>query len=266
MLLAQVLHVATAAAYLLAALAAVAGLGLRMRAALHAGLALIAAGALLHAAAFWELHTLAPTPTLTQLPLAASLMAWLAVVSYLALLLRVRAEALAALVAPAAFLGAFAGAAWLPARTGASEELHPLLAHLHVVLASAGFALLGVAGAAGALYLAHHRSIKGKRLGAAQSSLPSLESLDRANTASLALGFTLLSLGVLSGVLWVLESEGRFWPGGVHANATLAAWALYAVVAVLRFARHESARRAALQSAVGFALLVVTVVGVRVLP
>ncbi len=85
------------------------------------------------------------------------------------------------------------------------------------------------------------------------------------NAAALALGFTLLTLGVLTGVLWVLESEGRLWPGGLHANATLVAWALYAVIAVLRFGLHESARRTALQSAVGFALLLFAVIGVRVL-
>ena len=71
---------------------------------------------------------------------------------------------------------------------------------------------------------------------------------------------------MLSGVLWVLESEGRFWPGGMHANATLVAWLLYAAIAALRFVRRESARRAALQSALGFALLHVAVVGLRVLP
>jgi ABC-type transport system involved in cytochrome c biogenesis permease subunit len=263
---AHALHFASAAGYLLAAIAAVAGLGLRVRAAQRAALAILALGALLHAAAFWSLHAQSPTPSLTELPLAASLMAWLTVLSYLALQLRVRGLALAALVAPAAFLGAFAGAVWLPIRVGASDRVHPLIAHLHVLLASAGFALLAVAGAAGALYLVHHRSIKAKRLGAAQSALPSLESLDRANGAALALGFTLLTLGVLTGVLWVLESEGRLWPGGVHANATLAVWLLYGVVAVLRFGMHEGARRAALQSAIGFGLLLVTVLGLRVWP
>jgi len=64
----------------------------------------------------------------------------------------------------------------------------------------------------------------------------------------------------------VAESEGRLWPGGLHANATLAAWALYAAIAVLRFGLHESARRTALQSALGFALLLISVVGLRVLP
>ena len=266
--MAHALHTVTAACYLLAALAAAAGLALRVRAAQRAAVFLLAGGALIHAVAFWQLHTLLPTPSLTELPLASSLMAWLAVVSFLLLHARVRGLALAALVAPAAFLGALAGALWLGIRTGGGEELHPILAHVHVVLASAGFALLGVAGAAGALYLAHHRAIKAKRA-AAQSALPSLEALDRANGAALALGFTLLSLGVLSGVLWVLESQGQLWPDGVtakHANATLLAWLLYAGVAVLRFGKRESARRAALQSAYGFALLLVAVVGLRVLP
>jgi ABC-type uncharacterized transport system permease subunit len=262
---ATALHDVTTLAYLLAAVAAVLGLALRLRAAQRASAALLALGAAVHAAAFWEMHALAATPSLTEAPLAASLMAWLAVVSFLLLLLRVRGLALSALVAPGAFLGALAGALWLRIRGGATEELHPALAHLHVVLASAGFGLLAVAGAAGALYLAHHKSIKEHRA-APHSALPSLESLDRANGAALALGFTLLSLGVLSGVLWVLESEGRFWPGGMHANATLVAWLLYAAIAALRFVRRESARRAALQSALGFALLLVAVVGLRVLP
>jgi ABC-type uncharacterized transport system permease subunit len=259
------LHIVTAGLYLIAALAAVAGLGLRVRAAQRASAALLGLGAVLHAIAFWQLHTLSPTPSLTEAPLAASLMAWLAAVSFLVMLARVPGLALSALVAPAAFLGALAGAIWLHVRSGSSEELHPMLAHLHVVLASAGFALLGVAGAAGALYLAHHRSIKEKRA-LPRSALPSLEALERANTTALALGFTLLTLGVLSGVLWVLESEGRLWPGGLHANATLAAWLLYATIAVLRFGLHEGARRAALQSALGFALLLVSVVGLRMLP
>jgi len=198
--LAHALHVATAAVYLFAALGAVAGLGLRVRAAQRVAVASLGLGAALHAAAFWQLHTLVPTPSLVELPLAASLMAWLTVLAFLALLTRVRGLALAALVAPAAFLGAFAGAIWLSIRTGSAEQLHPVLAHLHVVLASAGFALLALAGGAGALYLAHHRSIKSKRA-AASSALPSLEALERTNTGALALGFTLLSLGVLTGVL-----------------------------------------------------------------
>ncbi|MDX1650575.1 MAG: cytochrome c biogenesis protein CcsA, partial [Myxococcota bacterium] len=140
-----------------------------------------------------------------------------------------------------------------------------LWSHLHVVLASAGLALVGVAAAAGLLYLAHHRRIKARRRGPWGAALPPLEALDRVNTLALSLGFLLLSLGVLTGVAWVRASTGRFWPGDVHANATLAAWIVYAAMVGLRFGGHQGARRSAVTSAAGFALLLTAVVGVEVL-
>jgi ABC-type transport system involved in cytochrome c biogenesis permease subunit len=242
----------------------VTGLGARAPRLLGLGVALLAAAAVLHGFAFFELHRLEPTPQLTDLPLAVSLAAWLFVLSFLALQLRVRTRGLAALVAPAAFLGtvfaAFSAAA--PERDAAGSALW---SHLHVLLASGGLALLGVAGAAGVLYLVHHRALKRKHPVGMPSALPSLENLDRANALASALGFLLLSLGVLTGVLWVETREGRLWPGGLHANAALAVWIVYAALIAARAGRHQSARGAALGATVGFVLLLGVVVGIGVL-
>jgi len=258
------LHSWTAAAYLAAATAAVTGLGMRARRLLGLGVALLALAAVLHGLAFFELHRLEPTPQLTDLPLAVSLAAWLLVLSFLALQLRLRTRGLAVLVAPAAFLGTVfaAFAAGGPAEREAGSALW---SHLHVLLASGGLALLGVAGAAGVLYLIHHRAIKGKRPVGAPSALPSLENLDRANSLASALGFLLLSLGVLTGVLWVETREGRLWPGGLHANATLAVWLVYALLIAARHGAKQGARASAMGASVGFVLLLVVVVGVGVL-
>jgi ABC-type transport system involved in cytochrome c biogenesis permease subunit len=200
---------------------------------------------------------------LTELPLAVSLAAWLLVLSFLFLQLRMRTRGLAVLVAPAAFLGtvfaAFSAVAPRSEETGSA-----LWSHLHVLLASGGLALLGVAGAAGALYLVHHRAIKLHRVGP-RSALPSLENLDRANSLASALGFLLLSLGVLTGVLWVEAREGRLWPGGLHANVTLAVWGIYAALMVARRTAKQGARQTALGAAAGFALLLVAVIGIGVL-
>lgn len=258
------LHSWTAAAYLAASAAAVSGLGVRGRRFLGIAVGLLALAAALHGLAFFELHRLRPTPQLTDLPLAVSLAAWLLVLSFLALQLRLRTRALAVLVAPAAFLGtvfaAFSAAAPQEGETGSA-----LWSHLHVLLASGGLALLGVAGAAGVLYLIHHRAIKGKRVVGPPSALPSLENLDRANALASALGFLLLSLGVVTGVLWVETREGRLWPGGLHANATLAVWLVYAVLIGARLATRQGARQSALGAAVGFALLLAVVIGVGAL-
>lgn len=254
------LHQWTAAAYLAASLAAVAGLGVRARRGLQLGIWLLALAAVLHGFAFVALHRQHPTPSLTELPLAVSLASWLLALFFLALQLRVPGRGLAVLVAPAAFLGTvFESFAVSPPE--AAEPGSPLWSHLHVLLASGGLALLGVAGAAGLLYLVHHRAIKRHRV-ARQSALPPLESLDRANALALALGFLLLSLGVVTGVLWVETREGRLWPGGLHANATLLVWLAYAGLVAARFGAGGSARFSALGSAAGFALLLVAVVGV----
>jgi ABC-type transport system involved in cytochrome c biogenesis permease subunit len=242
----------------------VAGIGVRARRLLTAGVVLLAAAALLHGFAFFELHRQVPTPALTDLPLAVSLAAWLLVLFFLALQLRLRTRGLAVLVAPGAFLGTVFAvfSAEDPARVEAGSALW---SHLHVLLASGGLALLGVAGAAGVLYLVHHRAIKDKRRLGRGSALPSLENLARTNALASALGFLLLSLGVLTGVLWVETREGRLWAGGIHANATLAVWVVYAVLIGFRLGAKQSPRQEALGAAAGFVLLLVVVVGLGVL-
>lgn len=254
------LHQLASAAYLLAAIVAVVGFALRRPDFGRGAVASLVIGAALHTLAFWQLHTLEPTPSMNSLPMAVSFTGWVGTLVYLALLWRVRGQGLAVIVAPAAFVACFAGLLFLQGPREMTQPLHPLWSHLHVLLASCGLATLGVSAAAGLLYLVHHRAIKLKRqrLGA---GLPSLETLDRVNTIALALGFLLLTLGVVTGILWVRATVGSFWEGGLHANATLAAWLLYAVAAYGRFGVDLGARRAALLSAVGFAVLMLAVVG-----
>ncbi len=244
---------------MVAALCAVAGLSVRARRLQAGAVALLGVAAALHAAAFWHLHELDPTPALTDLPLAVSLAAWLSVLVYLGFTLRMRSRGLAVVVAPAAFVAAVFAALSLTSASDASEAaLQPLWSHLHILLASAGLAFLGIAGAAGALFLLHHRALKHKSAGAA--ALPSLETLDRVNALGLALGFLLLTLGLVTGVLWVTRAGGSPWPGGLHANATLLAWLFYAGVVAARALSRPGARRSALASTAGFVLLLGVVV------
>ncbi len=255
------LHQLASAAYLLAAIAAVLAVTVR-RPELSRGAAFaLGIGVLLHTAAFWQLHTLTPTPAMNSLPLAISLASWIGVLVYLLLLIRVRGEGLALAVAPAAFLGTVFGWLSLQDPKAAVEPLHPLWSHLHVLLASCGLATLGVAGAAGLLYVLHHRGIKTKR-SRVGAGLPALETLDRVNTIALGLGFLLLTLGVVTGVLWVRATQGLFWAGGIHANATLIAWAVYAAATYARFGLDVGARASAVVSAAGFAFLSLAVVGI----
>jgi len=256
------LHQLSAALYLLAGIAAVLRLALPRERIGNAALWLLAAGALAHGLAFARLHTLPHPPALTHLPSAVSLMAWLTVLASLALLRRGRFDGIAALIAPLAFLAAFQASNALRGIGPAPSEEVGSWPHLHVIFASAGLAMLGVAGIAGALFLAEDRALKAKRPPAWRGRLPSLEALDRVNSLALAVGFPLLSCGVVAGMLWTQGETGQLWAGGAHAIWSIVAWAIYLALVVARFGVGFRGREAAACAALGFAFLLFVVIGV----
>jgi ABC-type uncharacterized transport system permease subunit len=258
------LHALTAGVYLVAAVLATLGASLRHAGFARAAVGALAVGALVHACAFFAFHDFQFPPPSTGLPGAVSLMAWFGTIFYLAVAARVRG--LAVVVAPAAFLGVFFVAIARGAGAEAPAEAGPLWGAVHVLLSSAGLALGGVAGAAGVLFVLHHQRLKRKRSRRSRLRLPPLEALDRVNSLAVSLGFLFISLGVVTGVLWVHETRGELWPGGSpHANAMLAAWAIYGALVSARVFSATGALLAARASVVGFAFLALAVVGVEML-
>lgn len=260
------LHQIAAALYLAAGIGSLLGMMLPEPRMSRGGVWGLVLGAVVHGFAFATLHQLDPPPPLTFLPLAISLMAWMAVIALLVLMSRVRLPALPAVVGPVAFLAVFTAALRLP-HSGAADfsATGGGLPHAHVLLASAGLALLGLAGLAGLFFLAEHRRLKGKRFHGSRLALPSLEALDRVNALSLAVGFPLLTLGVLTGMLWQQGALGALWTGGTHETWTALAWVIYAGIVAVRFGAGQGARQAAASAVAGFAFLVFAVVGVRML-
>jgi ABC-type uncharacterized transport system permease subunit len=256
------LHQLAAAVYLAAGLGAFLGLALPASRLGRAASWMLGLGALFQAAAFARLHTLSPPPSLTDLPAAVSFMSWVAVLFCLLLQRRGRLEGLTGLVALLAFAGAFYAGLALRGAPGSGPPAGGSWPHLHVILASAGLALLGVAGLAGVLFLAEDRSLKAKRPVVWGARLPSLEALDRVNLISLALGFPLLTFGVIAGMLWTQGMTGRLWPGDAHAVWSGIGWAIYLALAIARFGVGWRGREAAACAAAGFAFLLFAVIGV----
>jgi len=134
--------------------------------------------------------------------------------------------------------------------------------HAHVLLASAGLALLGLAGLAGLSFLIEHRRLKRKRPRVGGAGWPSLEALDRAGAFAVVAGFPLLSLGVLMGALWERSATGSFFARDPHETFCLIAWAVYGALAAVRFGGRQPAVRCAMSSIAGFAFLGLAVLGV----
>ena len=252
-----------AALYLAAGVGAVLGLALPAPVVLRGARVGLALGAIVQTAAFATLHRLTPAPSLTDLAYAVAVMAWLAVVFTLLLGLRLRLPGFVPPVAFLAFLATFGATLGRPEIAVGADSGGPI-PHAHILLASAGLAAFGVAGLAGLFFLLEHRALKRRRKLAGRLPLPSLEALDRVNRVALVLGFPLLTLGVLTGALWLDARSGVLWTGSLHETFMAFAWAIYLGLVSLRFGGRQGARQAAASALAGFAFLLFAVVGAGV--
>jgi cytochrome c-type biogenesis protein CcsB len=199
-----------------------------------------------------------------------SFLAWTLVVAYLLTLTRYRTVALGSFTLPLVSILTFiamvarnrvgvatseitssAGAAWI----------FPL----HTTLLIFAYAAFFVVFAASIMYLMQERELRNKTFSAYFHRLPSLMTVNDIATHAAGVGFTLLTLGVLTGMLWSSERDGRLWhndPKEIFAGIT---WLLYLVLILYRSTASWRGRRAAWLGVIGFALVLCTFFGARLL-
>src|SRR5262249_32513758 len=195
-----------------------------------------------------------------------SLLAVLLVILFLALQLRGPLLALGAVVMPLAFgLTSFAsvlkgGAQPLPAM------LQSVWLPVHVLLAFLGDAVFAIACSASVLYLIQERRLKTHRGRGVLRHLPSLEKLDQVSHTCLKWGLILLTLGIVTGIVWAHEAWGRgFWVSDPKLLFSLLVWALYMVLLQGRMTAGWRGRWAAQLTIAGFAVIVVSLLSVNLL-
>ena len=81
----------------------------------------------------------------------------------------------------------------------------------------------------------------------------------------LGAGFPLLTLGVLTGMVWISAATPSIWSGSDHEIWSVIAWGIYAGLVAARFLGKRAGRPAALSALGGFAFLLFAVVGVELL-
>lgn len=138
---------------------------------------------------------------------------------------------------------------------------------VHLLCAWLSYAAFLTAFIAGALFLIQEHQIKRKRMGFLFHRLPSLEALDRLNFQAIGLGWALLSVGIVLGLGEARGRLGHWWTGDAKEVLTVALWATYLLLWVVRLRSTLRGRRVALLSVVGFVLVVVSLVGAgRLIP
>jgi cytochrome c-type biogenesis protein CcsB len=148
-------------------------------------------------------------------------------------------------------------------------QLPPVLQSLwlpvHASIAIMAYGFLALAFCGGIMYLLQEREIKKKRFGLFYSRLPSLDALDNLNSHCLAVGFPLLTLGIITGTVWSKQTWGTYWQWDPKETRSLVTWFFYAALLHQRFTVGWRGRRAAIMAIVGFSAILFTLWGVTYL-
>ncbi|MDH3590536.1 MAG: cytochrome c biogenesis protein CcsA [Planctomycetota bacterium] len=184
-------------------------------------------------------------------------------VLYLTVWLRWKVDALALVLTPLAVVTA--AIVWRLARSGSTGEAPPegWLA-LHVSLATAGMAILGLAFAMALFYILQDFALKARRNLVVLEMLPSLNRCDRLGFQALIVGFLVFSLGIFGGIVLQADLHAAWVPVDSKQALSLVAWTIFAVVVLLRVTAGFRGRRSATLVIVGFIAGLFAVFGMAV--
>ena len=133
----------------------------------------------------------------------------------------------------------------------------------HVVPIFLAFALFAGAFVASLLYLVEQRNLRTKNAIALLSRLPSLETLDAISAEAVRWGFTLLTVGIIAGAVWLRDQHLLVtpWFKDLKVLGGAATWLVYAGLVHLRLRTRQHGKRNAMLTVLSFALVLATFVG-----
>lgn len=262
------LLLAVLAAYVVAAIHSVLAFVNKRRAVERVAFLSLAVGFALHTASLITDWTQEGHYPLFGLRETLSFLAWTLVISYLLTLSRYRATALGSFIMPLVALLTFiatvisnkaaspgtvtdSGAAWL----------FPV----HTTMLLFAYACFFVVFIASIMYLVQERELKLKTFGAFFHRLPSLSTVNEIASHAAGIGLTLLTLGIATGMIWSSSRDGRLWHNDPKEIFAALTWLLYLLLILYRASSGWRGRRAAWMGVAGFALVLCTFFGTRLM-
>lgn len=199
-----------------------------------------------------------------------SFLAWTLVATYGFTLYRYRTTALGSVTMPLISILTFAA---LVARNNSSTADGAVtggagaswLFPLHTTLLLFAYAAFFVVFVASIMYLLQERNLKLKTFSAFFHRLPSLTTVNEIATTTAGIGLTLLTLGIATGMLWSSTRDGRLWHNDPKEIFAALTWLLYLALILYRTSASWRGRRAAWLGVAGFALVLCTFLGVRLM-
>lgn len=154
------------------------------------------------------------------------------------------------------------------------NEIQPLVPALqsnwliaHVVTCFVGYAAFAVSFGVSILYLFKINTEKKplKKGGEFMTYLPSSNQLDEVGYKTIAIGFPLLTIGIITGAFWANVAWGTYWSWDPKETWSLIVWFIYAAYLHARITKGWKGKKAAILSIVGFSATIFCYLGVNLI-
>ncbi|MCP4713620.1 MAG: c-type cytochrome biogenesis protein CcsB [Deltaproteobacteria bacterium] len=195
-------------------------------------------------------------------------LSWTTVIFYLWIEFRYKTKALGVMVFPLVSI-AMAFASLSPNIADGIEPLVPALQSnwltYHVITCFLAYSAFAVSFGASIMYL-----VKARKAGAQAGAVSEQEELalshkmlDEVIYKTVAIGFLLLSVGIITGAVWANYAWGSYWTWDPKETWSLITWFVYAAFIHARMTRGWQGKRLALLSIIGFGSVLFTFLGVN---
>ena len=197
---------------------------------------------------------------LTQQYEAFSFFGALATLSFLIAHAKYRIAPLSVFAFPLIFVMTFVANLFYDPSASIPPVLRSNWLYIHLPSAFLGYAALFIAFAAAIMYLIQEHALKSKHPVRFYNWLPSLDVCDDLAYRSLAIGFPLITLGIITGALWA-QGTGVVWARDAKVVFSFLTWLVYLLLIFYRLIAGWRGRKAAYLSIVGFIGVLVTFLG-----
>ena len=154
------------------------------------------------------------------------------------------------------------------------NEIQPLVPALqsnwlisHVVTCFIGYAAFAVSFGVSFVYLfkvrAERRPAQSKKGNTLLNYLPAPDLLDEVGYKTIAIGFPLLTIGIITGAFWANVAWGTYWSWDPKETWSLIVWLIYAAYLHARITKGWKGKKAALLSIIGFSATLFCYLGVN---
>lgn len=228
----------------------------------HAGLGLMVIGFLSHTVWIGTICTITGHPPITNLPETASFIAWLVFLVELVLFITYRVHAASFFVYPLVLI-LLSVSAVVREPFAHSPKLLSRLFTAHLLLTTTGVAALLIGLAFGLLAHLQDRALKNKTRGRLWDLIPSLNVCKDVSYRSLAIGFSVYTLGLITGVLWSYKTTAGIVEMRTKEIGAIVAWILFATVLQSYISGTYRTRRTMMVGAGAFIAILVAMLGIH---